>query len=95
MLGNHGLITILFCHLAAEFHKDRKQVTLAVGIGLFDIFRQFGAHARAAHIGRVGDHHIVFLGQHFGHLDQGQQLGQGCIPLHVGVLLLQLGKSGI
>ena len=70
VLGDHCLIAILFCHTGAHFNKNGKQIALAVGIILLHILRQLCAHAGTAHIGRIGDDHIVFLRQGLCHPHQ-------------------------
>ena len=70
VLGDHCLMAILFCHPGTDLNKHSKQVALAVGIILLHILSQLCAHAGTAHIGWIGDDHIVFLCQRLRHLHQ-------------------------
>ena len=68
--SNHAVHTVGFDHLVSMFNANGKQITLTIWVILFDILCQLYAHTRAAHIGRIGDDHIVFLCQRLRHLHQ-------------------------
>ena len=61
--SNHAVHTVWLDHLISMFNENSKQIALAVGIILLHILSQLCAHAGTAHIGRIGDDHIVFLCQ--------------------------------